>query len=68
MPMVDPEYIGNKSVPLSGAVEAGGTIRGKKKRVKSTLNFGVGGPGRNRTDVRGFAGYAGSFLKMSMKF
>ncbi len=30
MPMVDPEYIGNKSVPLSEAVEAGGTMRGKK--------------------------------------
>ncbi len=30
MPMVDPDYNGNKSVPLSGAVESGGTIRGKK--------------------------------------
>ena len=30
MPMVDPDYKGNESVPPSGAVEAGGTIRGKK--------------------------------------
>ena len=30
MPMVDPDYNSNKSVPLSRPVEAGGTIRGKK--------------------------------------
>ena len=30
LPMVDPDYKGNESVPLSGAVGSGGTIRGKK--------------------------------------
>ena len=30
MPMVDPDYKGNKSVPPGGAVASGGTMSGKK--------------------------------------
>lgn len=30
MPLVDPDYTANKSVPPGRAVESGGTTRGKK--------------------------------------